>query len=108
MQMPSKSKQVKSVMCGVRNKAWQGMVLGGTCSSLSDWWVPFDWEDHRHINALFAWLISHQPAVLFSHNKPATSNQPAVLFSQNKPAPAISHQPTEQAVIFFASAHTFI
>jgi hypothetical protein len=47
--------------------------------------------------ALFAWLISHQPTVLFSHNKPATSNQPAVLFSQNKPAPAISHQPAEQA-----------
>jgi hypothetical protein len=47
--------------------------------------------------ALFAWLISHQPAVLFSHNKPATSNQPAVLFSQNKPASAISHQPNEQA-----------
>jgi hypothetical protein len=47
-------------------------------------------------SALFARLISHQPAVLFSHNKPATSNQPAVLFSQNKPAPAISHQPTEQ------------
>jgi hypothetical protein len=47
--------------------------------------------------ALFAWLISHQPAVLFSHNKPATSNQPAVLFSQNKSAPAINHQPTEQA-----------
>jgi hypothetical protein len=46
---------------------------------------------------MFAWLISHQPAVPFSHNKPATSNQPAVLFSQNKPAPAISHQPTEQA-----------
>jgi hypothetical protein len=46
---------------------------------------------------LFAWLISHQPAVLFSHNKPATSNQTAVLFSQNKPAPAIRHQPTEQA-----------
>jgi hypothetical protein len=50
--------------------------------------------------ALFAWLISHQPAVLFSQNKPATSNQPAALFSQNKPAPAISHQPTEQAVGF--------
>jgi hypothetical protein len=46
--------------------------------------------------ALFAWLISHQPAVLFSQNKPATSNQPAVPFSQNKPAPATSHQPTEQ------------
>jgi hypothetical protein len=48
-------------------------------------------------NALFAWLISHQPAVLFSQNKPATSNQPTVLFSQNKPAPAINHQPNEQA-----------
>jgi hypothetical protein len=44
-----------------------------------------------------ALVISHQPAVLFPQNKPATSNQPAVLFSQNKPAPAISHQPTEQA-----------
>jgi hypothetical protein len=41
------------------------------------------------IFALFAWLISHQPAVLLSQNKPATSNKPAVLFSQNKPA--ISH-----------------
>jgi hypothetical protein len=40
--------------------------------------------------SLFAWLISHQPTVLFSHNKPATSNQPAVLFSQNKPASATS------------------
>jgi hypothetical protein len=43
------------------------------------------------IDALFAWLISHQPAVLFSQNKPAINNQPAVLFSQNKSAPAISH-----------------
>jgi hypothetical protein len=51
----------------------------------------------RRCTALFAWLISHQPAVLFSHNKPATRNQPALLFSQNKPAPVISHQPTEQA-----------
>jgi hypothetical protein len=46
---------------------------------------------------LFVWLISHQPAVLFSQNKPATNNQPAVLFSQNKSASAISHQPNEQA-----------
>jgi hypothetical protein len=37
---------------------------------------------------LFVWLISHQPAVLFSQNKPGITNQPAVLFSQNKPAPA--------------------
>jgi hypothetical protein len=48
---------------------------------------------------LFVRLISHQPAVLFSQNEPATSNQPAVLFSQNKSAPAISHQPNEQALI---------
>jgi hypothetical protein len=46
---------------------------------------------------MFAWFMRHQPAVLFSQNKPATSNQPAVLFSQKKPAPAISHQPNEQA-----------
>jgi hypothetical protein len=45
--------------------------------------------------ALFVWLISHQAAVLFSQNKPATNNQPAVLFSQNKSAPTISHQPNE-------------
>jgi hypothetical protein len=57
----------------------------------------FQVGDMVYINALFAWLISHQPTVLFSQNKPATSNQPAVLFSQNKPAPAISHQPNEQA-----------
>jgi hypothetical protein len=25
------------------------------------------------VSALFAWLISHQPAVLFSQNKPDTS-----------------------------------
>jgi hypothetical protein len=47
--------------------------------------------------ALFAWFISHQPAVLFSQNKPVISNQPPVLFSQNKPAPVISHQPNENA-----------
>jgi hypothetical protein len=49
--------------------------------------------------ALFAWLISHQSTVLFSHNKPATSNHPAVLFSQNKSTPATSHQPNERADI---------
>jgi hypothetical protein len=49
---------------------------------------------------LFVWLISHQPAVRFSQNKPATSNQPAVLFSHNKSAPAINHQPNEQAASF--------
>jgi hypothetical protein len=60
--------------------------------------ISFKNSRHRFgwSNALFAWLIRHQPAVIFSHNKPVTSNQPAVLFSQNKSA--ISHQPTEQAV----------
>jgi hypothetical protein len=49
------------------------------------------------IIATFVWLISHQPVVLFSQNKPATSNQPPALFSQKKTAPAISQQPNEQA-----------
>jgi hypothetical protein len=52
------------------------------------------------IIALFVWLISHQPTVLFSQNESTTSNQAAVLFSQNKSAPATSHQPTEQALYF--------
>jgi hypothetical protein len=39
---------------------------------------------------MFVWLIRHQPAVLFSQNKPTISNQPAVVFSQNKSAPATS------------------
>jgi hypothetical protein len=44
---------------------------------------------------------SQQYFSLRTNQPPATSrNQPTVLFSQNKPAPAISHQPTEQAVCF--------
>jgi hypothetical protein len=50
-------------------------------------------------SALFAWFISHQPAVNFSQNKSTISNQPTVLFSQNKSAPAISHQPNEQTEV---------
>jgi hypothetical protein len=43
---------------------------------------------------------SQQYFSLTTNQPPATSrNQPAVLFSHNKPAPAISHQPTEQAVL---------
>jgi hypothetical protein len=61
---------------------------------------------HETIIALFAWLISHQPTILFSQNKPATSNQPAVLFSQNKSAPAISYQPNEQASRVWPHART--
>jgi hypothetical protein len=55
-------------------------------------------QSQRPVCSLLTWLISHQPAVLFSQNKPDTRNQAAVLFSQNKSAPAISHQPNEQAV----------
>jgi hypothetical protein len=46
--------------------------------------------------ALFVWLISHQTAVLFSQNEPATNKQPIILFSQNKPASDTSHPPNEQ------------
>jgi hypothetical protein len=45
------------------------------------------------IRALFAWLISHQSAVLFSQNKPTSSNQPTVLFLSEQ----TSHQPSEHA-----------
>jgi hypothetical protein len=48
---------------------------------------------------VFARLISHKSAVLFSQNKPVTGNQAAVLFSQNKPAPAIS-QPNKLRGVF--------
>jgi hypothetical protein len=85
------------------------MIAAAVCDGLTDGLTGEEWKKtsaHGRVKipegltgcGLFAWLISHQPAVLFYHNKPATSNQPAVLFSQNKPAPAISHQPTEQAV----------
>jgi hypothetical protein len=63
-------------------------------------------QEPEEASALFAWLISHQPAVLFSQNKSATSNQSAVLFSQNKPVPAISHQPNEQTVGFMVDPKT--
>jgi hypothetical protein len=42
-------------------------------------------------NALFARLISHHSAVLFSQNKPATNNQLAVLFLSEQTS--TSHQP---------------
>jgi hypothetical protein len=41
--------------------------------------------------SLFAWLISHQPAVLFSQNKSVTSNQQYFSLSTNQ------HQPNEHA-----------
>jgi hypothetical protein len=41
-------------------------------------------------DALFVWLISHQPAVLFSHNKPVSSTFLSEQIST-------SHQPNEQA-----------
>jgi hypothetical protein len=41
------------------------------------------------IIALFAWLISHQPAVLFSQNKPASSTFISEQIST-------SHQPPAQ------------
>jgi hypothetical protein len=51
-----------------------------------------------NVYAMFVWLISHQPAVLFSHNKLATSNQPPVILSQYKSALATNHHSNEQAV----------
>jgi hypothetical protein len=59
--------------------------------------IPFENNKQMQNKHPVHLLISHQPIVLFSQNKPATSNQSALLFSQNKPAPAISHQRNEQA-----------
>jgi hypothetical protein len=44
------------------------------------------------VYALFVWLTSHQPAVIFSKNKSATSS---TFISEQT---SISHQPNEQAV----------
>jgi hypothetical protein len=41
------------------------------------------------IIALFAWLVSHQPAVLFSHNKSATSQQYSSL-GTNQPSATVT------------------
>jgi hypothetical protein len=40
-------------------------------------YVPKHWsrDGSGQTNALFVWLISHQLAVLFSQNEPATSQQ---------------------------------
>jgi hypothetical protein len=51
--------------------------------TINDWYYS---QDDIVTGSLFVWLISHQPAVLFSQNKPAISNQPTVLFSQKKSA----------------------
>jgi hypothetical protein len=77
--------------------AGNGVDLANTGDGGDSGAEPMSGAGAEEAISLFARLISHQPAVLFSQNKPATSNQPAALFFQNKPAPAISHQPTEQA-----------
>jgi hypothetical protein len=55
------------------------------------------------MHALFVWLISHQPAVLFSQNKPAITNQPAVHSEQT----STGHQPNEQAVYVWLVLHVY-
>jgi antibiotic biosynthesis monooxygenase (ABM) superfamily enzyme len=54
------------------------------------------------LNNLLAWLISHQPAILFSHNKPASSTFLSQQTSHQQPASSTflpeqtstSHQPS--------------
>jgi hypothetical protein len=74
------------------------------CADIGPWFrysldvVAASWHSRFPSNSLFARLISHQPAVLFSRNEPATSNQPqpasSTLLSEQT---STSHQPTEQA-----------
>jgi hypothetical protein len=70
-------------------------VLHDYCRAWKKVWSDVELLHHTKVLgvesfALFAWLIRHQPAVLFSQNKLATNNQPAVLISQNEPAQATS------------------
>jgi hypothetical protein len=54
--------------------------------------VPFfSLEFWLLVIALFVWIISHQPAVLFSQSKTAITNQPAVFFLSEQTS--TSHQP---------------
>jgi hypothetical protein len=71
---------------------WHGIPEGDSC-------IRFGASRSLAYQVPFRWLISHQPIILFSQNKPVTSNQLVVLFSQNKPTQVISHQPSEQAGI---------
>jgi hypothetical protein len=75
-----------------------GSAANGLCLQTAPSNLRLVYLKKFQIYGLFVRLISHQPAVLYSRNKPATSNQSAVLFSKNKSAPAISHQPNEQAI----------
>jgi hypothetical protein len=85
-----------------------------THPAIGNLWIPAWVTTHSHLHltrvcripgpsrpaySLGLSATSQQYFSLRTNQPPATSrNQPAVLFSQNKPAPAISHQPTEQAV----------
>jgi hypothetical protein len=51
-------------------------------------------------NTLFAWLISHQPVVLFSQNKPASST-----FLSKQISASHRHQPNEQAEKRYGITH---
>jgi hypothetical protein len=78
-----------------------GVALTPSLSHLIAPGCSWDMGRKSHLTALFVWLISHQPTLLFSQNKPAISNQPAILFSQKNQH---QHQPNEQAG---ASLRTF-
>jgi hypothetical protein len=77
---------------------------GSTGNGINIWWLRFSGMKTT-ANALFPWLISHQPAVLFSQNKPATST---LLSEQN----STSHQPPanrtgckNQGVVLWVAIH---
>jgi hypothetical protein len=52
--------------------------------------------------ALFVWLFSHQPALLFSQNKPAISQQYFPLTTNQHQPSATCHRPNEQAGNFYS------
>jgi hypothetical protein len=68
-----------------RALAWhRGEVKAEQSDHLPPLWKRLYFPISVPVNGLFICLINHEPAVLFSKNKPATSNQPAVLFSEHQ------------------------
>jgi hypothetical protein len=51
------------------------------CTEWRIYWAnPSHQTIHQSLTSLVVWLISHQPAVVFSQSKLATNNQPTLLF----------------------------
>jgi hypothetical protein len=65
------------------------------------------WAEGGTVRALFVWLISHQPAVLFSQNKSATSQQ-YISLRTNQHQPSATSRPNRLRTFRRASDVTYV